>query len=217
MLFPTALRIALLSTIALAATITTRLQDHVHTRIQIPKAPPPGPTPGLVVKYVNPQDCYSTSPTKQLPRPTSHAVDTCYNLNYPGDMDPKNPEITKRIKVSSPAICEDGRKAQFATFAAPFCFLPLKTVPIDSILGECLDVQGQQGQQIFSFGFACDGIPEILGKDAVQTIILVFVAFAVVFAAAMLVLCCGGMAIFGAALGLVGWGLWRLGRFIKVG
>jgi hypothetical protein len=85
-------------------------------------------------------------------------------------------------------------------------------------MGKCLDVQQQgQGKQIFSFGFVCDGIPEILGKEAVNTIIMVFVAFAVTLAAAMLVLCCGGAAIFGAVLGLVGWGLWRLGRFVKVG
>jgi hypothetical protein len=212
MLFPIALRIALLSTTVIAATITTRIQDRSYTRIQLPKVPPPGPTPGRVIKYVNPQDCYSTSPTQKHPRPTSHTVDTCYNLNYPGDINPTNLEVTKRIKVTSPAICEDGRKAQFATYATPFCLLPLNTILIDSIVGKCLDAH-----QTYSFGFVCDGIPEVLGKDAVQTIIMAVIAFAVVIAAALLLLCCGGMAIVGAILGLCGWGLWSLVRFIKVG
>ena len=209
MLFPIAPKIALLSTIAIAATITTRIQDHVHTRIQLPKITPPGLAPGFVIKYVNPQDCHSTSPTQQYPRPVSYIADKCYNLNYPWDIDPQNPEIMKWIKITSPAICEDGRKAQFATFAAPFCLLPHDTMLTDSIMGKCLDVH-----QVFSFGFVCDGIPEILGKEVLQTIIISIIAFGVVIGAALLLLCCGGTAVVGTILGLFVWTLWSIVRFL---
>jgi hypothetical protein len=204
MLFPSALRMGLLSTLAIAATIITRSRDHVHTKIQLPKAPPQGPSPALLIKYANAQNCYSTLTTQPKPQTLSYTVDTCYNLT-PG-------EVVK-IKITSSAICADGRKAEFTTFSLPFCVGPHTPMVTEAIVGKCLDAY-----QTFSMGFVCNGIPEISGmEDLTKMAGYLIGIFSLALTLMFLLLCCGGLTVAGGLLGLIGWGLWSLVRLVKVG
>jgi hypothetical protein len=109
-----------------------------------PNAPPVEEKPKPKAGSVSESACAGKAPFFRHPK-----TDTCVNLG------------TKKLKIYSSGICEDGTKAKWAKYTTRGCVgEPKETLQVgDELLEKCLDMTGTE-----SYAFWCTG--EGLGKEA---------------------------------------------------
>jgi hypothetical protein len=156
-----------------------------------------------------------SAPSPETVSPTPHEEDLCYDTS---------PMTVADIQILQPAICENGTTAIFTTFRFSSC--NGKGTPhsnTEELVGQCQSTAGTKdafiNDGVWSFSFVCNRIKgkgedkwEFANPYVWALLLMAFVACAL--AVGLTVLCCGGIALILAGIGLLFWGFWNLVRGI---
>jgi hypothetical protein len=193
------------STINKDAKIESKIEAH-SSKIRLPD-----PSPGFIIKYPGTQSCM-VAPLNHIPPSTTIVVDKCYILNAPWL------EVLKQFKLSSPAICKDGRRAKMFLYKSLICSesqISMSLEITDKYVGKCVDARqikgGSPDGKPVSLAFVCDGVPENKGNP-LTPIAGVISLLAIGLGAGFL--CCG-LAV-RRFLSILGWVLWSPVTLLKV-
>jgi hypothetical protein len=135
----------------------------------------------------------------------TYDVDRCYNLN---------PHVTKEIKIITPAICDNGKRALFGAYQSSNCWGNMYTLKqiSDGAVGQCSDASS-----LWSFAFVYDGLKEETGLFRPMAVFWLVIGLVLLgLGLAMSCLCCGGFVLVSGAFSLLIWGFWTLRKMIKV-
>jgi hypothetical protein len=154
------------------------------------------------------------APPNLTPPSTTIVADKCYILNAPWL------EVLKQFRLSSPAICKDGRRAKIVLYKSLICsesHISMSLEVTDKYVGKCVDARqikgGSPDGKPVSLAFVCDGVPENKGNPL--TLIAGVISLLAIGLGTVL-LCCGGLAV-RRFLSILGWVLWSPVTLLKVG
>jgi hypothetical protein len=208
MLPSNALAAILLSTLAITAGLSSSTVNK-YAKVYLP-----GSSPGSIIKYPGAQRCMG-APLNDSPPSTTIIADKCYILNAPWL------EVLKDFKLTSPAICKDGRTAKIVLYKSLICsdsHISMSLEPSDKYVGKCVDARqitgGFPDGKPVSLAFVCDGVPENKGNP------LAVIAGGITLLALGLgagFLCFGGLAFRRLFFSILKWVLWSPVALRKVG